>query len=119
MRVSPKKDLYIFSGIAFTLGALASYLCNTYYSIDPVRYLWLACIFWVFAVTLPSICLGLAFKTYRQLYLVPLVLLVAISVLYFGNGQRFAIFSVGIGITFSIALLIPHLWGALTVWRRK
>lgn len=115
----PKKYLYIFVGISFTFGVLVSYLCNTYYYIDPVRYLWLACIFWAFASILPSVCLGIVFKTYRQIYLAPLVVLVAISVLYFGNGQRFAILSVVIGITFSIALLMPNLWGALTVWRRK
>ena len=117
--MNPKKDLYIFSGIAVAFGVLVSYLCNTYYYIDPVRYLWLACIFWVFAALFPSICLGLVFKTYRQVHLAPLVVLIAISVSYFGNGQRFSIFSVGIGITLSIALLIPHIWGALTVWRRK
>lgn len=119
MNVTPRKDLYIYLGIAATFGALISYFCNTYYDIDPVRYLWLACIFWVFAAILPSICLGIVFKTYRQVHLAPLVVLIAISVLYFGNGQRFAIFSVGIGITFSLALLIPHVWGAMTVWWRK
>ena len=117
--MSPIKDLYILSGIAIFFGVLVSYLCNTYYYIDHVRYLWLACLFWVFAAVFPSICLGLVFKTYKQVHLAPLVVLIAISVLYFGNGQRFAIFSVGIGITFSIALLIPYMWGALIVWRRK
>ncbi|WP_041324648.1 hypothetical protein [Saccharophagus degradans] len=117
--MSPSKQFYIISCIAAFLGVLGSYLCNAYYHFDIVRYLWLAVTFWVFGAVIPSIALGLIFRTYRQLHLAPLVLIITSSVLYFGIGQRFAILAVGVGITFIIALLIPHAWAVITVRRGK
>ena len=113
------KQSYLISCVASLIGLIVSYLCNTYYHLDSARYLWLACIFWLLGAVLPSIILGIIFKTYRKLTLAPLVVIVAISVLYFGNGQNFAVLAVGVGITFSIAVLIPHIWASISIRRGK
>ena len=97
------------TALIYTLAAiLISFVCNYSYDQDFIRYTWLAVVFWVTASSMPKIAFGFIFKTDMQPILLPAVLVIIATIIYTGNGFNFAKFGLGVGITFSVAILLQR-----------
>jgi hypothetical protein len=85
-------------------------LAVLFYRYEVIRYIWFVVLFATSAALVPIFLIDLYFKKFvNKLLLAPSVILLGVAI-YFSLGERVVLFGIGVGITYTLALLLGRLF---------
>jgi len=85
-----------------------SVLAVLFHRYDVIRYIWFVILLTVSAAIVPLFLLDLHFTRFiNTLLLTPTIIIVGVAI-YFSLGARVILFGIGIGITYTLALLLAR-----------